>query len=232
MQLDRPKRPCNVMYAPDGNTTCNTGIPTSSKKWPWYQLAMWWLCWSPCSIRCWYTEGNTEQSPSRDHGTFAYTQTWLLQQPRRFNRWTFETRLHMECLRLVTDQDIIRYPDLELADHTFDISNRSFAIPEKVVEDSLTDSYIEDIDRNAPTTYQILDHGTKRGMKKLYSSDGFAYNVKRQNNNRTWWWCSIRGKSNRCPATVSQVGDQFTPSRLSYKHPSSPDQVVAATISS
>ena len=89
---------------------------------------------------------------------------------------------------------------------------------------------MEGINPNAPTTYQLLDQGTKRGKQKLYSSDGFSYTVKRQSNDKIWWWCSVRGKTNRCPATVSQIGDQYTPGRLPHNHPSAPGQVVAATI--
>ncbi|XP_052066115.1 uncharacterized protein LOC127705806 [Mytilus californianus] len=91
---------------------------------------------------------------------------------------------------------------------------------------------MEGIDATATITYKILDQGTKRGKHKLYSSDGFSFTVKRQQNEKTWWWCSVRGKNNRCPAAVSQIGDKFVPGKLTHNHPSAPGSVVAATISS
>jgi hypothetical protein len=60
----------------------------------------------------------------------------------------------------------------------------------------------------------MLQQGSKRGNKKMFSSEGFSYTVKRQKDNKTWWWCSVRGKNNCCPTTVNQVGDTFTAGSL------------------
>jgi hypothetical protein len=46
-----------------------------------------------------------------------------------------------------------------------------------------------------------------------------------------WWWCNVRGKNNRCPATVSQVGDTFTANRLPHNHSPTPGQIVSPAIS-
>lgn len=93
-------------------------------------------------------------------------------------------------------------------DITFDISNRSFQIPDHFQKDSLSDSSVDDplegVNQCDPTTYQMLQQGFKRGNKKLFSSDRFSYTVKRQKDNKMWWWCSVRGKNSRCPATVNQ----------------------------
>jgi hypothetical protein len=68
-------------------------------------------------------------------------------------------------------------------------------------------------------------------IKKLFSSDGFSYTVKRQKDNKTWWWRSVRSKNNRCPATVNQVGDTFPAGRLPHNHPLTPGHIVSAAIS-
>ena len=77
----------------------------------------------------------------------------------------------------------------------------------------------------------MLQQGSKRENKKLFSGDGFSYTDKRQKDNKTWWWCSVRGKNNRCSATVNQVGDTFTACRLPHNHTSTPGQIVSAAIS-
>ena len=77
----------------------------------------------------------------------------------------------------------------------------------------------------------MLQQGSKHGNTKLFSRDGYSYTVKRQTNNKTWWWCSVSGKNNRCPATVSKVGDTFIAGKLPHSHPSTPGQIVSVAIS-
>jgi hypothetical protein len=70
-------------------------------------------------------------------------------------------------------------------DITFDISNRSFQIPDHFQEDSLRQlSRRPTRRRKKPVCpnyiYQMLQQGSKRGNKKLFSSDGFSFTDKRQ----------------------------------------------------
>ncbi|CAC5381690.1 unnamed protein product [Mytilus coruscus] len=101
------------------------------------------------------------------------------------------------------------------ADDTFDVSNRSFHKPVPVNEESLTDSSVDDPMKGIDATATI----TLPDIRP------------RQQNDKTWWWCSVRGKSNRCQAAVSQIGDNFVPGKLPNNHPSAPSSVVLATIS-
>ena len=69
------------------------------------------------------------------------------------------------------------------------------------------------------TTYTIVERGTKRGGKKLVSSDGYEYSVKDANNHSTKWRCTKRQKNNCCPANVNQYDDgRFQFGKQSHTH--------------
>ncbi|KAK3109058.1 hypothetical protein FSP39_022038 [Pinctada imbricata] len=59
-----------------------------------------------------------------------------------------------------------------------------------------------------PTTYQIVDHGTKQRCMKLVSSDGFSYTKKKATQYTTYWTCSVRS--------------HFTPGIHTHVHPADP----------
>ncbi|XP_069119255.1 uncharacterized protein [Argopecten irradians] len=59
-----------------------------------------------------------------------------------------------------------------------------------------TDIYSDDSDEEADdeTRYQILENSTNRGQRKLVSSDGYSYTVKKASTRTTTWKCSVRNK--------------------------------------
>lgn len=87
-------------------------------------------------------------------------------------------------------------------------------------EESIAEVEPMEVTVNRPITYQIEDHGTNQGKRKLSDSRGFTYTVKRQrkNNTITDWCCSVRLKAHRCPATVVQNGDNFRNGPSAHNH--------------
>lgn len=71
-------------------------------------------------------------------------------------------------------------------------------------------------------SFEILVGGSMRGKCKLKDSRGYTYTVKREKGDKTWWWCTKRGKGFRCAAAVSQTGDCFVLGKYPHEHP--PDQ--------
>jgi hypothetical protein len=61
-------------------------------------------------------------------------------------------------------------------------------------------------------------------------------NFQRTTGGRTYWTCSIRGKTRKCHASVKQFGDVFTPSINGHEHPADPGALkkvkIAAKVSS
>ena len=60
------------------------------------------------------------------------------------------------------------------------VVNRSFEVPNPVVENSIREEPIHDvpIDHNPVKEYQIVDNGSIRGKRKLVDLDGFSYTVR------------------------------------------------------
>jgi hypothetical protein len=62
----------------------------------------------------------------------------------------------------------------------FIVVNRSFEVPNPVVENSIREESIYDvpIDHNPVKEYQIVDNGSIRGKRKLVDLDSFSYTVR------------------------------------------------------
>ena len=76
---------------------------------------------------------------------------------------------------------------------------------------SITDDSIGSIhEEEALVTFQVVDSGTQRSKRKLVSSDGYTFTVKRRNSASTECHCSVRNKTVTCPVTVVQRGDTYT----------------------
>ncbi|XP_021339362.1 uncharacterized protein LOC110440548 [Mizuhopecten yessoensis] len=60
------------------------------------------------------------------------------------------------------------------------------------------------------TRYEIIENGTSFGHRKLVSSDGYSYTVKRSSARTTTWKCSVRNRKVQCSASVIQRGQSFT----------------------
>lgn len=48
--------------------------------------------------------------------------------------------------------------------------------------------------------------------------------------NSTYWWCSVRSRAERCPATVIQSGPDFIAGSRAHSHAGKPGAIVAAKI--
>ncbi|KAJ8321492.1 hypothetical protein KUTeg_000956 [Tegillarca granosa] len=97
---------------------------------------------------------------------------------------------------------------------------------------SVIDQRLDDIaPETSPVSYQVLDTGSKRGKPKLVDSHGYTYTVNKETNaGKIYWWCSVRGKHKRCPATVLQTTDTYQPGVHPHSHPGVPGIQSAANI--
>ncbi|CAG2229362.1 unnamed protein product [Mytilus edulis] len=103
------------------------------------------------------------------------------------------------------------------------IPDQSFNIPLAIEGNDIEDPELPDnVVGNRPVTYHIEEQGSNRRFKKLVSSDGFAYTVKRSSTTVTHWRCSVRSKSLWCKATVAQRGCMFVPGVIQHVHPCDP----------
>ncbi|KAL5011914.1 hypothetical protein ScPMuIL_010465 [Solemya velum] len=106
-------------------------------------------------------------------------------------------------------------------------------MPEIIQENSLTDDSIdaELSTLEAIVTYNVVDNGTQCGKRKLVSSDGHTFTLKRQNKNSTDWRCSIRNKTTTCPVVIRQQGDSYTATTdNTHTHASKPGILTAVKI--
>ena len=81
-----------------------------------------------------------------------------------------------------------------------------------------------------PLQWEVVATGTKRGKPRLHNSDGYTYTVRKSTEKATYWWCSIRQKDNRCPATVTQRGTCFVPGPACHNHHGDPGSLMATKI--
>ncbi|KAK3083417.1 hypothetical protein FSP39_022105 [Pinctada imbricata] len=109
-------------------------------------------------------------------------------------------------------------------DASFDLPDRSISINQEPSETTFhaNDTLPTQVPDDVEITYRIIEKGSKRGGRLLLSSDGYSYGVKAVNKSSTRWFCSVRSKSIRCRATVSQVGDAFFPGASGHSHPGDP----------
>lgn len=86
-------------------------------------------------------------------------------------------------------------------------------------------------DSGEEISYRLIDGGTQRAKRMLIDSKGFTYTVKRQKGANTKWRCSLRKKTQRCGATVSQVGDYFNADATVHCHSAKQGVVTASILS-
>ena len=142
-----------------------------------------------------------------------------------------------ESTRLSVDQTIpysevtIPYTDDEGINHSsFDITRQSFTVPEESAELSIEDDPIEQVTTlEAEETFTVVDSGTQRSKRKLVSSHGYTFTLKRQNTNSTEWRCSVRNKRVTCPVVVVQRGDSYTTQKF-HQHASKPGILTSVKI--
>ncbi|KAH3782085.1 hypothetical protein DPMN_159996 [Dreissena polymorpha] len=77
-------------------------------------------------------------------------------------------------------------------------------------------------------TYTVVDGGSKKGSRKLASSEGYAFVLKRTLvSGVTEWRCSVRGKGTGCPAVIKQTGYAFVKGSRGHSHPANPGLLTA-----
>ena len=97
------------------------------------------------------------------------------------------------------------------------------------METSLTIEPIPtDIMMDAPTSYHVVEGGSRKGGDLLTDSLGFQYIKKRVTSVSTSWICSIHTKKSRCFASVSQQGDIFTRGSKEHNHGGNPGTQLRA----
>ncbi|KAJ8312166.1 hypothetical protein KUTeg_009539 [Tegillarca granosa] len=106
-------------------------------------------------------------------------------------------------------------PDAEstrIVEESINIPIVPHADPHHPEEESLNDETLpqELSTREAVVTFQVTENTSQRGKRKLVSSDGFSYVVKKENKSGSILWrCSVRNSKTSCSATVHQQGDTF-----------------------
>ena len=77
------------------------------------------------------------------------------------------------------DQDTPISINTTIADRTFDIGDRNFALPRTPLDESLSDAVLDDeVPIDTPTSYSIVENATQRGGRKLVSSAGYTYSIR------------------------------------------------------
>ncbi|XP_050402257.1 uncharacterized protein LOC126818746 [Patella vulgata] len=96
---------------------------------------------------------------------------------------------------------------------------------------SLTDESIGDdlSTTEAIVTYKVVDNGTERGKRKLVSSDGHTFTMKRQNKGSTEWRCSIRNKTTLCPVIIKERVGTYN-ANTEHSHAAKPGILTAVKI--
>ena len=85
------------------------------------------------------------------------------------------------------------------------------------------DETVHDVVLDGTPTYNVVDGGSKKGSRKLVSSEGYAFVVKRTLvSGVTEWRCSVRGKGAGCPAVIKQTGDAFVKGARGHSHTANP----------
>nr|XP_045609244.1 uncharacterized protein LOC123764981 [Procambarus clarkii] len=102
---------------------------------------------------------------------------------------------------------------------------------ETVVESSLSEAFSPtQLDEEQPVRWEIIPNGTKRGKPKLYNSQGYAYTLRKKGKSATYWWCCLRQKGKRCPATAMQRGTTFKCGLSNHNHPGDPAALLSTRI--
>ncbi|KAJ8307107.1 hypothetical protein KUTeg_015191 [Tegillarca granosa] len=104
---------------------------------------------------------------------------------------------------------------------SFEIENIPYQEPTIIQENSIKDKSIGDV---TPATYkktytmiEVIEGGSQKGKRK-------------QRKDTIHWWCSVRNKSGRCPASVQQHGNEFSSGRHTHNHTARPGVATAVEI--
>ncbi|XP_052271703.1 uncharacterized protein LOC127872412 [Dreissena polymorpha] len=112
------------------------------------------------------------------------------------------------------------------ADHStsmFDVSRPERFMESEAEETDLNDETVHDVVLDGTSTYTVVDGGSKKGSRKLVSSEGYAFVVKSTLvSGVTEWRCSVRGKGAGCPAVIKQTEDAFVKGARGHSHTANP----------
>ncbi|KAJ8304024.1 hypothetical protein KUTeg_017607 [Tegillarca granosa] len=124
-------------------------------------------------------------------------------------------------------------PDAEstrIVEESINIPIVPHAEPHHPEEESLNDETLpqELSTREAVVTFQVTENTSQCGKRKLVSSDGFSYVVKKENKSGSILWrCSVRNSKTSCSATVHKQGDTFITNSKEHTHASKPGILTA-----
>lgn len=120
------------------------------------------------------------------------------------------------------------YPEAEstrIIEASVHIPTVPHAEPHHPEEDSINNqtSVQELSTKEATITFHVTENTTQRRKRKLVSSDGYTYVVKKENKSGSILWrCSVRNSKKTCSSTVHQHGDTFTTNSKEHTHASKP----------
>ena len=125
----------------------------------------------------------------------------------------------------ITEETTPRHATVE----DFNVDNTIEAV-HHTEENSLTHEEITDIPADRPVTYTVVDSGTQKAKPRLHDSNGYRYTVKKKTARGTYWWCSVRSKNRRCPATVIQCGDEYRAGSQHHDHAGDPGVLLGTKV--
>lgn len=104
-------------------------------------------------------------------------------------------------------------------------------LPHDQLEPSLLDESLPAVlPVDGPVVYEVIKGGSQKGKDLLVDNRGHSYNIKHVSTRTTFWVCSVRNKNERCPAQISQRGQNFVAGKVAHSHPSKPGIDVQAKI--
>ncbi|XP_069189921.1 uncharacterized protein [Procambarus clarkii] len=142
-----------------------------------------------------------------------------------------------DCSTITLYEDDNTSREINLAEEVTSKYDASFTVDlpienAAVVQDtSIRDELIPStLSQDVPLTWEIIPTGTRRGKPRLHNSHGYTYTIRKETDFATYWWCSIRQKSNRCFATVIQHGKDFKQGANCHNHLGDPGALATTKV--
>ncbi|KAG1679378.1 hypothetical protein GQR58_012952 [Nymphon striatum] len=160
-------------------------------------------------------------------------QEWIQERKREEPMMEIEQENHGQpdaCeLQEAVDGHLREREDTE-GTNSFNIST-SFRVPNPPTEDTMMDpNPIVTTLTDVGPRFQVVDGATQRGKPMLVDQLGYSFTVKKKSARGTSWWCSVRNKRERCPATVAERNGAFHVGNLRHCHPAQPGVLAAKTV--
>ena len=106
--------------------------------------------------------------------------------------------------------------------------------PPPLAEQSIDESEPQPQENDSPDeiSFKFIEKTSEKGKDKVFDSVGYSYIIRKKNKNGSAIWrCPVRNKDVRyCPATVIQIGSDFTAGLRGHVHPPSVGIAAAAEL--